>query len=392
MDEGEAGAMRGMGGAVITFLIALSLGGTALQRSGGGAHEFDLGPAPPILAGQIYAIDLKAPGGVRTARNYPRFNAVFLTRGPSGNLTAFPNVTPEAGCLLIFRAPTVAQPPAFTDPCEGGVWDARGTYVSGREKRDLLRLPLTVTDAGRLVIDTLDVAEPPSATTPATPEATPAPDPYGTPIEPAPAQWVLVPTVASPLRSDRGGLTGAADTLARQWGLAPRDVGLLGVSAALILGAGALAAGSYLRRDARRASHAAVVYVEWRTRRRWQQEPDPPITLYLHEERRIAIRLVNAGKATATGLTVTFEAEEPIALDLESRTGEVSRSLLPTGAMVRWMYGRAFPSGARSAVASLRVGRVDDTQHVAITRTLTVRCQPGEGGQETRARIHIRLT
>lgn len=384
--------MRGMGGAVITFLIALSLGGTALQRGGSGAHEFDLGPVPPILAGQIYAIDLKAPGGVRTARDHPKFNAVFLTRAASGNLTAFPNITPEAGCLLIFRQPTATNPPAFTDPCEGGEWDARGTYVSGREKRDLLRLPLTVTDAGRLVIDTLDVAEPPAATTPATPEATPAPDPYGTPIEPAPVQWVLVPTVASPLRSDRGGLSGTVDTLARQWGLAPRDVGLLGLSALLIVGAGSLTAVSYVRRDAGRlSSNVAVVYVEWRTKRRWQREPDPPITLLANEERRIAIRLVNAGKAAATGLTVTFEAEEPIAIDLEPRTGEVSRSLLPTGAMVRWMFGRAFPSGARSAVASLRVGRVDDTQHDAITRTLTVTCRPGEGGQEARARFLIRL-
>lgn len=385
--------MRGMGSAVITFLIALSLGGTALQRGGKGAHEFDLGPAPQMLAGQVYAVDLKAPGGVRTARYYPKFNAVFLTRTVGGALTAFPNVTPEAGCLLIFRQPTATQPPAFTDPCEGGEWDARGTYVSGREKRDLLRLPLTVTDAGRLVIDTLDVAEPPSPASPAGPDTTPVPDPYGTPIEPAPVQWVLVPTVASPLRSDRGGISGALDTLARQWGLTLRDVSLLGLSALLVVGAGVLAVVSYVRRNAgRRSSDVAVVYVEWRTKRRWQREPDPPITLLANEERRIAIRLVNEGRSLAAALTVTFEAEEPIAIDLNARSGEVSRSLMPTGAMVRWVFGRPFPPHARSAVASLRIARVDGAQHDAITRTLTVTCRPGEGGQETRARLHIRLT
>lgn len=64
--------MRGFAGSVMVFIIALSLAGAVKERGGRGAHQFDLGPAPAVVSGQVHAVGLHAPGGIRTARRYPR--------------------------------------------------------------------------------------------------------------------------------------------------------------------------------------------------------------------------------------------------------------------------------------------------------------------------------
>jgi hypothetical protein len=387
--------MRGIGGAVITFLIAMSMAGTVIERGRGGAHQFDLGPPPQVAPGQVYAIELKATGGVRTAREFPKFSAVFLTRTPGGRLTASPNITPVAGCLLIFRAPTGSTAPAFVDPCEGGVWDVNGAYVSGRETQDLLRVPLVVAASGHLTIDTLEVAAriPDSAL--ASPTGTPAPAgaeaPSVVPDEPAPSEWVLVPIVAEPTRSERSGIAGTLVTQARQWGLTPIDLVVLMVALILMMTAIGILLVTAIRRGSGTATPGAPqVYVEWRSGRRWALQPGV-LTLRTNEERRVSLRLANFGKAVAAGASITFDVDEPLTISLVSRFGAVTEMDLPGQTRLRWEFKRRLPAGARSPVARLRLGRVDAPGHAALTREIIVQCRLADGGQDTRTSIPVRL-
>lgn len=388
--------MRGIAGPVLAFLIGLSLAGAAMERGGRGAYRFDLGPASEIARGQVHAVELKAPGGIRTARRYPRFNAVYVTRTPGGGIAIFPNATPIAGCLLVWRASTPSAPPAFVDPCAGGQWDPQGRYVSGPERQDLLRLPATVSDTGRLIIDTLKVS--PSAPAELIPEAMPEVMPGVTlpPAPPAPAAgwaWVIVPTTASPPRSERSWVAGTLITLGRGWGVTAADAAVLLVALALVAGAVAFGAASLWRARARQPAGAADVYLEWRNGRRWSRYPDPPLALEPREERSVRVRLVNEGKRVARGVSVVIETETPLLVHLDARAGAfVARTMFPDGVVhLRWEFERSLPPRGRSRGETLRLSRTEDIEVAGLTRVIVVRCRPAGGGRETSTHVAVRL-
>ena len=271
-----------------------------------------------------------------------------------------------------------------------------GTYVSGRETQDLLRVPLVVSDSGRLTIDTLEVAaRVPDATLPsltgtAAPAGTDAPPPV--PEEQAPSDWILVPIVAEPARSERSGITGALVTQARQWGLATTDLVVLLLALLLMVAAVGILIVTAVRRTPTAATRGAPqVFVEWRSGSQWALHPKAPLTLGADGERRVSIRLANFGKATAAGASVTFDVDEPLTVDLASRFGVVTRMDLPGQTRLRWDFKRRLPAGARSPSAHLDLGRVDAARHVTLTREIVVLCRLTEGGQETRTSIPVRL-
>lgn len=383
--------MRGFAGPVLVFLIAMSLAGAVMERGGRGAHQFDLGPPPEIARGQVRAVELRAPGGIRTARYYPKFNAVYVTRTSGGGIAIFPNATPIAGCLLVWRPPASGMPSAFVDPCAGGQWDVQGRYVSGPERQDLLRLPATVSDTGRLIIDTLDV----SASAPAEILPEPMPEETPPPALPAPVAepvWVLAPTVASPPRSERSWVAGTLITLGRDWGVTAADAAALLVALALVAGVVAYGAASLWRARARQPAGDADVYLEWRDGRRWSRYPEPALALAPGEEQSVRVRLVNEGKRVARGVSVEIETERPLLVYLDARAGAfVARSMFPDGAHIRWEFERSLPPRGRSRVETLRLSRTEDTQAAGLTRVIVVRCRPSDGGHETSTHVAVRL-
>ncbi len=386
--------MQGVGGAIVAFVMAISMTASVIERNASGAHVFDLGPVPRVAPGQVLAVQLQAPNGVRTARFFPKFTAVYVTRLPGDRIAVFPNTTPIAGCLLLWEPPRTRSGPAFTDPCEGGQWDAEGRYLSGREQQDLLRLPVTVTDAGRLTVDTLNVAKRDAieVLSPAGADSERRTVPAGPAAEPAPAQieWVLVPIVAEPARSPQSGLAGPFAAMGRQWGLSAGDVALLAIAILLALGACGLLVYRWIERRPRPSHGPPSVYLEWRTGRRWSPQPSD-LTLRPRQERHATVRLANYGHSSAAGASVTFEVEEPLSIDIKSRFGVTSHVVLPHQVLLRWEFRRRLPAGSRSPVARLRLSRSDEDAIATLSREVVVRCVPADGGQETRSSIPVRL-
>ncbi len=379
--------MRGVAGSVLVFLVAASLTGAAMERGGHGAHQFDLGPAPESI-NQVKAMGLDAAGGIRTARRYPKFTVVYVTRTPEGALAIFPNTTPIAGCLLVWRPSTERTPPAFVDPCAGGQWDLRGRYVSGPEPQDLLQIPPNVSDAGRLIIDTLDVVpgSPAGLAPGATSEAT------SQPSEPAPLpEWVLIPAVARPPRSERSWVAGRLITLGREWGISGADAAVLLVSLGMVVGAVTYGVASVLRARARRAPGNSAIYLEWQDGRRWSRYPEPPLALAPGSERSASVRLANEGAGAAEGVSVLLVAPRPLLLDLDARAGTVARSVLPDGVHLRWEFERRLRPGGRSGMETLHLSRSADSEVIGLTRVIVVRCGPAGGDPETATHIVVQL-
>lgn len=270
------------------------------------------------------------------------------------------------------------------DPCAGGQWDVQGRYVSGPERQDLLRIPATVSAAGRIVIDTLDVSASPPVEVP--PEATPEQAP-----SPAPApEWLLIPTVANPPRPERSGISGALVTFGRGWGVTPADAAALLMALALVAGAAAYVAASLLR-AARRPASGADVYLEWRNGRRWSRYPEPAPVLAPGEEQSVRVRLVNEGKAVARGVSLVIDAEWPLLVELDARAGIVARALLPDGVQLRWEFNRSLPPRGRSRVETVRLSRSPDTEAPGLTRVIVVRCRPSDGDRETSTHVAVIL-
>lgn len=382
--------MRGITGSILGFLLAVSLTGIAVQRGGHGAHEFDLGPESEVVSGQVQAVGLDAAGGIRTARRYPRFTAVYVTRSPGGRIAIFPNATPIAGCLLVWRPPTSTAGPAFTDPCAGGQWDEQGRYISGPERQDLLRLLVTVDDAGHLLIDTLDVS--PSSPAEIPPEAVPElPPPAPSTASVSVQEWVLIPTVAYPPRSDRSWLAGWLITLGREWGISATDAAVLLISVGMMVAAVGAASASLLGARARSAPGNPEVYLEWRDGRRWSRYPQPALALTPGDERSVRVRLANRGAGAADGVAVLLEAPRPLLLDLDARAGTVARSVLPDGVHVRWEFERRLRPGGRSGVETLHLVRSAESEVVGLTRVIVVRCSPASSDAETTTHVVVQL-
>lgn len=381
--------MRGIAGSVLVFLLAASLTGIVVERGGHGAHQFDLGPESEVASGQMHAVGLDAPGGIRTARRYPRFTAVYVTRTPGGSIAIFPNATPIAGCLLVWRPPTSTAAPAFMDPCAGGQWDEQGRYVSGPERQDLLRLMVTVSGAGRLLIDTLDVS--PSSPAEIPPEAMlelPPPNPSPTV---AGSGWTLIPAVARPPRSERSWVAGRLITLGREWGISAADAAVLLVSLGLVVGAVTYGVASVLRAHTRRAPGNSAIYLEWRDGRRWSRYPEPAMVLAPGGKRSVRVRLANESAGVVDGVSVLLEAPQPLLLDLDARVGTVARSVLSDDVHLRWEFGRRLRPGGRSGVETLHLSRSADSEVVGLTRVIVVRCGPAGGGAETATHVVVQL-